>query len=136
MARPWIPLSAWPRATAEKVLYVVAWPLLSEAEQLYRCCLDPKDPHYARTLFGLANCLFLKSDTPGAEDLREAIKHYDECLRSAGDAELTAAALVGFGGIGEAVAEHPRTCGERGQDHFVHMLSARPEHQRQLRPRR
>jgi 2'-5' RNA ligase len=32
MARPWIPLSAWPRATAEKVLYVVAWPLLSEAD--------------------------------------------------------------------------------------------------------
>src|SRR5215475_835056 len=32
MARPWIPRSAWPRATAEEVLYVVAWPLLSEAD--------------------------------------------------------------------------------------------------------
>jgi len=32
MARPWIPHSAWPRATAKNVLYVVAWPLLSEAD--------------------------------------------------------------------------------------------------------
>src|SRR5262245_15380092 len=31
MARRWIPPSAWPRATAE-MLYVVAWPVLAEAD--------------------------------------------------------------------------------------------------------
>src|SRR5690242_17801657 len=32
-------------------------PELHEAEQLYRCCLDPADPNRPHALFGLGNCL-------------------------------------------------------------------------------
>ena len=43
--------------------------------------------------------------------------------------QLTAATLVGFGGVGEAVAEDDAPLGQRGQNYLMNMLRARGEHQ-------
>ena len=50
-------------------------------------------------------------------------------------AQFAATPLVGFGGIGEAVAEHDASFRQRGLDHFRDVLGTRGEHQRQLRHR-
>lgn len=66
---------------------------LLEAEQLYRCCLDPSDPRRARALCGLGNCLLYKAGSSDEGSLRSAITCYDLCLQSAGNDEaLTSAA--------------------------------------------
>jgi tetratricopeptide (TPR) repeat protein len=62
---------------------------LLEAEQLYRCCLEPSDPLRPRALCGLGNCLLHKAGTRDESSLRAALACYDQCLRSAGtDEEL------------------------------------------------
>ncbi len=60
-------------------------PELREAEQLYRCCLEPANPHRPRALCGLGNCLLHKAGTNDEDSLRAAIACYDRCLQSAGD---------------------------------------------------
>jgi len=50
-------------------------------------------------------------------------------------AEFAAAALIGFGGIGEAVAEDDLAICQRGVDHLRDVLRARRKHQRQFRHR-
>jgi hypothetical protein len=59
-------------------------PELQEAEQLYRCCLDPADPRRPRALYGLGNCLLHKAGERDAASLRPAIACYDQCLQSIG----------------------------------------------------
>jgi len=66
-------------------------PELREAEQWYRCCLDPANPQRPRALLGLGNCLLRKPGTRDAAGLRSAIACYDQCLQSAGDDETLAA---------------------------------------------
>jgi len=51
-------------------------------------------------------------------------------------AQLAAAALVSFGGVGEAIAKHHAAFGEGGLDDFLDVLRARSKHQRQLGQRR
>jgi tetratricopeptide (TPR) repeat protein len=63
-----------------------ASPELQEAEQLYRCCLDPADPRRPRALFGLGNCLLHKAGERDVASLRTAIVCYDQCLQSLDDA--------------------------------------------------
>ncbi len=66
-------------------------PELQEAEQLYRCCLDPSDSRRPHALYGLGNCLLHKAGQRDAASLRTAIACYDQCLQSAGgDLALTA----------------------------------------------
>jgi hypothetical protein len=66
---------------------------LLEAEQLYRCCLDPLDPHRPYALCGLGNCLLHKAGSSDEGSLRSAIACYDLCLQSAGgDRALASAA--------------------------------------------
>jgi len=67
-------------------------PELLEAEQLYRCCLNPSDPHRPRALCGLGNCLLHKAGSSDEGSLRSAIACYDLCLHSAGDDEALASA--------------------------------------------
>jgi hypothetical protein len=67
-------------------------PELLEADQLYRCCLVPTDPHRPRALCGLGNCLLHKAGTSDEGSLRSAIACYDLCLQSAGDDEELASA--------------------------------------------
>jgi hypothetical protein len=67
-------------------------PELLEAEQLYRCCLDPSDPHRPRALCGLGNCLLHKAGSSDEGSLRSAIACYDLCLQSAGIDETLASA--------------------------------------------
>lgn len=67
-------------------------PELLEAEQLYRCCLDPSDPRRPRALCGLGNCLLHKAGTTDEGSLRSALACYDLCLRSAGEDEALASA--------------------------------------------
>jgi tetratricopeptide (TPR) repeat protein len=64
---------------------------LREAEQLYRCCLDPADPRRPEALYGLGNCLLHKAGTRDAASLHAAVACYDQCLQSAGDNEMLAA---------------------------------------------
>jgi hypothetical protein len=59
-------------------------PELQEAEQLYRCCLDPVNPRRPRALYGLGNCLLHKAGERDAASLRTAIACYDQCLQSLG----------------------------------------------------
>jgi tetratricopeptide (TPR) repeat protein len=66
-------------------------PELQEAEQLYRCCLDPADPRRSLALYGLGNCLLHKAGERDAASLRGAIACYDQCLQSAGDDTALAA---------------------------------------------
>lgn len=58
---------------------------LLEAEQLYRCCLDPSDSHRPHALCGLGNCLLHKAGSSDEGSLRSAIACYDLCLQSAGE---------------------------------------------------
>jgi tetratricopeptide (TPR) repeat protein len=67
-------------------------PELLEAEQLYRCCLDPSDPHRPYALCGLGNCLLHKAGSSDEGSLRSAIACYDLCLQCAGDDKALAAA--------------------------------------------
>jgi tetratricopeptide (TPR) repeat protein len=60
-------------------------PELQEAEQWYRCCTEPGDPHRARALFGLGNCLLHKAGQRDAASLFAAIACYDQCLSCAGE---------------------------------------------------
>ena len=59
-------------------------PELHEAEQLYRCCLDPADPRRPQALFGLGNCLLHKAGERDIASLRTAIACYDQCLQALG----------------------------------------------------
>ena len=51
-------------------------------------------------------------------------------------AQLAATSLVGFGRVGEAVAEHDAAFRQRRLNDFRYVLGARGEHQGQLRQRR
>src|SRR5579875_1850326 len=66
---------------------------LLEAEQLYRCCLDPSDPHRPYALCGLGNCLLRKAGSSDEDNLRSALACYDLCLQSAGDDEVLISAV-------------------------------------------
>jgi tetratricopeptide (TPR) repeat protein len=68
-----------------------ATPELHEAEQLYRCCLDPADPHRPLALFGLGNCLLHKAGERDIASLRTAIVCYDQCLQALGAEDPLAA---------------------------------------------
>lgn len=57
--------------------------LAQEAEQSYRCCIDPGDPRRAPALYGLGNALLLKSDGRDADALRAAVASYEQCLAQA-----------------------------------------------------
>ena len=65
---------------------------LQEAEHLYRCCLDPRDPRRPHALCGLGNCLLHKAGNRDAAGLRAALACYDQCLQSAGTNEALATA--------------------------------------------
>jgi tetratricopeptide (TPR) repeat protein len=65
---------------------------LQEAEELFRCCTDPGDPHRDQALFGLANCLVLKAAGHDAKALRHALESYEQCLSATHDPDLIAAA--------------------------------------------
>jgi hypothetical protein len=56
---------------------------LAEAEQAYRCCLEPGDPRRPRALFGLGNCLLLRAAGTSLDRvaLRQAIDRFGECFR-------------------------------------------------------
>jgi hypothetical protein len=59
--------------------------LLRQAESNYRCCLEPNDPHRAKALLGLGQCLVLRGSSQGSLDpvvLREALSVYDRCVNS------------------------------------------------------
>src|SRR5262249_14680861 len=62
-----------------------------EAELHYlRCQEDAAGPRLARLLYNLGNCV-LKQRRPSPLRLRQAIRHYEECLRQEStDAELAA----------------------------------------------
>ena len=47
-------------------------------------------------------------------------------------AQLTSSALVGFGGIGEAVAEHDFAGGDGRLNDFMNVLRAGSEHEREF----
>src|SRR5579875_1812126 len=68
-------------------------PELLEAEQLYRCCLDPSNPHRPYALCGLGNCLLRKAGSSDEDNLRSALACYDLCLQSAGDDEALISAV-------------------------------------------
>ena len=57
--------------------------LAQEAEQLYRCCIDPGDPRRAPALYGLGNALLLKADGRDADALKAAVASYEQCLAQA-----------------------------------------------------
>jgi len=55
------------------------------------------------------------------------------CKRSTAFDPACGSALISFGRISEAVAEHDAALGERGQNHFVNMLGTRRKHERHFR---
>jgi tetratricopeptide (TPR) repeat protein len=63
---------------------------LLEAEQAYRCCVEPGAPRRAEALYGLGNCLLLKAGDHDGAALKAAIACYDRCLREAGPDEALA----------------------------------------------
>ena len=63
---------------------------LLEAEQAYRCCIEPGAPRLAAALYGLGNCLLLKAGDRDAATLKAAIECYDRCLREANPDEALA----------------------------------------------
>ena len=63
---------------------------LLEAEQAYRCCVEPGNPRRAAALYGLGNCLLLKAGDRDAATLKAAIECYDRCLREANPDEALA----------------------------------------------
>src|SRR6266404_8556329 len=64
----------------------------------------------------------------GQVGLKVATQHFVQ-LQHGLRSQLAAAALVGFGGVGEAVAEDDAPLGQRGKNYLVNMLCARGEHQ-------
>ena len=63
--------------------------LAQEAEQSYRCCIEPDSPRRAPALYGLGNALLLKADGRDADALTAAIAAYEQCLAQANlDVEL------------------------------------------------
>jgi hypothetical protein len=63
--------------------------LLQQAEQQYRCCLEPDDPRRVRALLGVGNCRLLLRD--GKEGLQAAVDCYEQCLKELGpDGDLAA----------------------------------------------
>jgi tetratricopeptide (TPR) repeat protein len=60
---------------------------LEEAEQLYRCCLEPGDPRRPRALYALGNCLLRKASRgqPDPADIQAALDCYEQCLRDTGN---------------------------------------------------
>jgi Ca-activated chloride channel family protein len=64
---------------------------LQEAEQMYRCCLDPADPRRPRALYALGNCLLRKGAGHDRAALEAAIACYDQVLHTSDlDEELAA----------------------------------------------
>jgi hypothetical protein len=61
--------------------------LLSEAESLYRSCLDPKDPRRGPALIGLGNCLLQKATNRDAGAAVSAADRFTEAARF-GDPEV------------------------------------------------
>jgi hypothetical protein len=57
---------------------------LSEAEELFRCCLARNNRHRPAALFGLGNCLLLKAKGRDLDLVRSAIEAYEQSLREAG----------------------------------------------------
>jgi len=54
--------------------------LAREAEQSYRCCIEPGSPRRARALYGLGNALLLRADGRDADALKAAAESYQQCL--------------------------------------------------------
>jgi tetratricopeptide (TPR) repeat protein len=54
--------------------------LAREAEQSYRCCIEPGDPRRARALYGLGNALLLRAGGLDADALKAAVESYRQCL--------------------------------------------------------
>jgi tetratricopeptide (TPR) repeat protein len=54
--------------------------LAREAEQSYRCCIEPDSPRRARALYGLGNALLLRADGRDADALKAAVESYQQCL--------------------------------------------------------
>jgi hypothetical protein len=63
---------------------------LLEAEQAYRCCVEPGAPRRAAALYGLGNCLLLKAGDRDGATLKAAVECYDRCLREANPDEALA----------------------------------------------
>ena len=51
-----------------------------EAEQSYRCCIEPGSPRRARALYSLGNALLLRADGRDADALKAAVESYNQCL--------------------------------------------------------
>jgi len=64
----------------------------------------------------------------GQVGLKIAAQHFVQ-LQHGLRSQLAAASLVGFGGVGEAVAEDDASLGQRGQNYLMNVLRARCEHQ-------
>jgi tetratricopeptide (TPR) repeat protein len=54
--------------------------LAREAEQSYRCCIEPGDARRARALYGLGNALLLRAGDRDADALKAAVESYRQCL--------------------------------------------------------
>jgi tetratricopeptide (TPR) repeat protein len=54
--------------------------LAREAEQSYRCCIEPGDPRRPRALYGLGNALMLGAGDRDADALKAAVELYQQCL--------------------------------------------------------
>jgi len=65
---------------------------LHEAEQLYRCCLDPEDPRHLQALYGLGTCLLQSAGSQGIEELNRAVNCFERCLELGHDPDLLASA--------------------------------------------
>jgi hypothetical protein len=64
---------------------------LPEAERLYHCCTGAGDPRRPQALYGLGNCLLLKSGDRDLTAVRSAIDCFAQCLREAKPDEPLAA---------------------------------------------
>jgi tetratricopeptide (TPR) repeat protein len=54
--------------------------LAREAEQSYRCCIEPGSSRRARALYGLGNALLLRAGDRDADALKAAVESYRQCL--------------------------------------------------------
>jgi hypothetical protein len=54
--------------------------LAREAEQSYRCCIEPGSPRRARALYGLGNAILLRAGDRDADALKAAAECYEQCL--------------------------------------------------------
>ncbi len=68
------------------------WAQLREAEQLYRCCLDPEDPRHLQALYGLGTCLVQSAGAQGVEELNRAVECFERCLELGHNPDLLASA--------------------------------------------